>query len=86
MWQRISFAAGTRQAQKDVRVTMPRKTEWISVREAAKELNVSKMTIYRRINDDDLLAVRVGRIIRVRRSSLERYIAENYITGTIVNE
>lgn len=65
---------------------MPRKTEWISVREAAKELNVSKMTIYRRINDDDLLAVRVGRIIRVRRSSLERYIAENYITGTIVNE
>lgn len=67
-------------------MTMPRKTEWISVREAAKELNVSKMTIYRRINDDDLLAVRVGRIIRVRRSSLERYIAENYITGTIVNE
>lgn len=50
----------------------------VSVTQAAAELGVSKMSVYRRIHEGDLPAIRVGRSLRVYRNDLEKYIADAF--------
>ncbi len=46
--------------------------------EVAQILRVSKMTVYRLINQGDLPAVRVGRGYRVREEDVHRYLDARY--------
>jgi excisionase family DNA binding protein len=46
----------------------------LTVAEVAHYLHVVTMTVYRMIDRGDLKAVKVGRVWRVRREDLERYL------------
>lgn len=48
--------------------------QMLTVAEIAAELRVSKMTVYRLVNERQLPSVRVGRSVRVRRSDLDAYL------------
>lgn len=50
---------------------------WLTPEEIATELRVSKMTVYRLLKEEELTYTRVGRGMRVRRTELDRYIADN---------
>lgn len=47
---------------------------WLTVKEIAVMFRVSKMTIYRMVNEDILTSVRVGRSIRVERTAVVQYL------------
>ncbi len=49
----------------------------LSVQEVAKMLNVSKQSIYRLIEDKRLPAYRIGNILRIKKSDVEKFLAEN---------
>jgi PTS system nitrogen regulatory IIA component len=46
----------------------------LTIREVAKYLHVVQLTVYRMIKRGDLKAIKVGRVWRVRREDLERYV------------
>lgn len=50
--------------------------EFLSVPEVASYLRVSKMTVYRLIHADRVIAIRVGRSFRVRTDSVARVARE----------
>ncbi len=52
---------------------------WLSTRDAAWLLGVTTRTLYRFIDDDDLPAYRFGRVLRVKRGDIERYVQEHRI-------
>jgi excisionase family DNA binding protein len=52
---------------------------WLSVQAAAWQLAVVPKTIYRLINNDELPAYRVSRMIRIRAEDLDRYIQSQRI-------
>lgn len=48
---------------------------YLTVKQAADRLQVSKKTIFRRIDDGSLRAIRLGsRTIRIKEDELQRYI------------
>lgn len=47
---------------------------WLSVQQIARDLDLSKMTIYRLIEREELRGYRIGRSIRVRSNDLENYL------------
>lgn len=49
---------------------------WLSVQNAANELEVTTRTIYRFINDGKLTAYRIGRVYRIRRTDLDTFLDE----------
>lgn len=49
--------------------------KYLTVAEVATTLRVSKMTIYRLVDTDDLASIRVGRTIRIPEKAVERYVA-----------
>ena len=49
-------------------------SSWLSVQDAAAELEVATRTIYRFINDGKLAAYRIGRVFRIRRTDLEDFL------------
>jgi excisionase family DNA binding protein len=53
-----------------------RETELISVAEAARLANVSYLTIWRRVRDGSLPALRVGQagVIRIRRDAFNEFL------------
>lgn len=53
--------------------------EWITVYDAARELGVSKMTVYRLVHTGELPAHRIGRGFRIKREVFNAYVA-----GTLV--
>lgn len=50
---------------------------YLTVEEVARELRVSKMTVYRLCHSGDLVNVRVGRGFRIRRSALAAYLSRD---------
>jgi len=46
----------------------------LSPKQVADELNISIWTVYRLIRKGDLVAVRVGRLLRIPESSLEAFL------------
>jgi excisionase family DNA binding protein len=49
---------------------------WVTVAEVAEVMRVSKMTVYRLIQANELRAARIGRSLRIGRADLERYLRE----------
>lgn len=47
---------------------------WLSVQNAAAELEVTTRTIYRFINDGKLAAYRIGRVYRIRRADMQEFL------------
>lgn len=66
-------------------ITQPgRVRPWVTVQEAADELCVSKMTIYRLINDGEIPAFRFGRNIRIPVKPFNAYVTRQRIRpGTL---
>lgn len=54
---------------------------YMTVPEVADELRVSRMTVYRRIHDGELKAVRIGRGLRVAEKDLSALIERAYGEG-----
>ena len=50
------------------------KEEYLTIKEVAAELKVKPPTIWRLIKNNLLIAARVGRVWRIRRSDLEEYL------------
>ena len=55
--------------------------EMLTVAEAAAEVRVSKMTVYRMIHAGELRAIRVGRSFRVRREDWDDYLRRESQAG-----
>ena len=56
-------------------------TQLLTVAEAAAEVRVSKMTVYRMIHSGELRAIRVGRSFRVRREDWNDYLRRESQAG-----
>ena len=52
---------------------------WISTADAARALGITTRTLYRLVNSGDLSAYRFGRMIRIKREDVERFIAASRI-------
>ncbi|HMR94634.1 MAG TPA: helix-turn-helix domain-containing protein [Microthrixaceae bacterium] len=48
--------------------------EWLSTKEAARRLGVTPRTLYRFIDDGQLVAHRMGRVIRVQEAEVADFI------------
>ncbi len=53
---------------------------WLGTREAAEQLGVTLRTLYRLIDDGEIPAYQIGRVIRVRSDDLATYLASARIT------
>ena len=49
-------------------------TGWMSVAEVARELGLINRTVYRLIDEGQLVAYRLGRVIRCRQTDVEAYL------------
>ena len=50
----------------------------ITVKQAAEQMQVSTKTIFRRIEDGSIKAIRLGnKIVRIEQAELDRYISEH---------
>lgn len=59
--------------------------EWLSTAAAAEILGVTPRSVYRFINDGDLPAYRIGRVIRLQRADVDAFIdASRIIPGTLL--
>lgn len=56
-------------------------TEWLTVKEIAGHLRVSKMTIYRLMQDGAIRYTKLGRNYRVRREDYVDYLQANTSQG-----
>jgi excisionase family DNA binding protein len=57
---------------------------WASTADAADYLGLTTRTVYRFINDGELPAYKMGRVIRILRSDLDAFIASRRIApGTL---
>ena len=50
----------------------------LTVNEVADLLRVSRMTVYRLINQGEIAALRVGRIYRLREDDVDTYLSDRY--------
>ena len=48
--------------------------QWLSTADTAAALSVTQRTVYRMIDNGQLAAYRIGRLVRVRRCDLEAYL------------
>ena len=49
-------------------------TEWFNTDNAAAELGIGRVTLYRLINCGQLPAFKIGRVFRVRRADIDAYL------------
>jgi excisionase family DNA binding protein len=52
---------------------------WLSTQEAARRLGVTARTLYRFIDEGDLTAYRLGRVIRLKLSDVDAFIEASRI-------
>ena len=52
---------------------------WLSTKEAAAQLGVTLRSLYRFIDEGDLAAYRFGRVIRLQRADVDRFIEASRI-------
>lgn len=55
-------------------VIAPRPTDLLTVKQVAALLHVSPMTVYRRVHNGELRALKIGRAFRVRRDDATAFI------------
>ena len=53
--------------------------QWMGTQEAARYLGVTPRTLYRFINDGNLPAFKMGRVIRLRQRDLDDFVEANRI-------
>lgn len=54
---------------------MPRDNEtWLGTQEAAKELGITTRTLYRLIDEGQIAAYKLGRVLRIRRADIASYL------------
>ncbi len=59
-------------------------TEWLSTQGAARRLGVTPRTLYRFIDQGELPAYRMGRVIRVKASDVDTFVEAHRIEpGTL---
>ena len=62
----------------------PASSEWLSTQGAAQRLGVTPRTLYRFIDQGELPAYRMGRVIRLKASEVDAYIESTRIEpGTL---
>jgi excisionase family DNA binding protein len=54
-----------------------RESELLSVPQACQYLGMGKSWVYRRIRNQELPSVRLGRIIKIKRSDLDQYLEDH---------
>jgi len=52
---------------------------WLSTKEASEQLGVTLRSLYRFIDEGDLVAYKFGRVIRIQQSDVERFIEASRI-------
>jgi len=52
---------------------------WLSTQDAARRLGVTPRTLYRFIDQGDLVAYRLGRVIRLKLSDVDTFIEKSRI-------
>jgi excisionase family DNA binding protein len=58
--------------------------EWLSTQEAARRLGITTRTLYRFVDQGDLPAYRMGRVIRLQSADVDEFIAGSRIEpGTL---
>ena len=58
--------------------------EWLSTQEAARRLGITTRTLYRFVDQGELAAYRMGRVIRLQASDIDDFIARSRIEpGTL---
>lgn len=58
--------------------------EWLSTADAATALGVTPRTLYRFINNGELVAYRFGRVIRVKQTDIDTFTEQSRIEpGTL---
>jgi excisionase family DNA binding protein len=58
--------------------------EWLSTQEAARRLGITTRTLYRFVDQGDLPAYRMGRVIRLQGADIDAFIASSRIEpGTL---
>lgn len=60
----------------------PSKSSLLNVDGAASSLNVSEKTVRRLIKAGTLKAVRIGRLVRIKNTEIERFIVATAATGS----
>lgn len=58
---------------------MPAGTHWLSTKEASVRLGVTLRSLYRFIDEGELNAYRIGRVIRLMEDDVEEFIASRRI-------
>ena len=52
-------------------------SEFLSIREVMADLKISRQTVYNHIKGGDLVAYRIGRLVRITRGDLLDFIKQN---------
>ena len=58
---------------------MTEQIRWLSTKEAAELLGVTLRSLYRFIDEGDLVAYKFGRVIRIQQTDVERFIQASRI-------
>jgi excisionase family DNA binding protein len=53
---------------------MPDETVWLNTKDAAARLGMTLRTLYRFIDEGDLVAYKFGRVIRIKQEDVDHYI------------
>ena len=53
---------------------------WLSTKEASERLGITLRSLYRFIDEGDLVAYKFGRVIRIQEDDVERFIQASRIT------
>src|SRR5215207_11338156 len=54
-----------------------RDSELLSIPQVCQQLGMGKSWVYRRIHNQEIPSVRLGRIIKIKRSDLDQYLEEH---------
>ena len=58
--------------------------QWLSTQQAADHLGITTRTLYRLIDGGDLVAFKIGRVIRLKQTDVEKFIdASKVQPGTL---
>ena len=58
---------------------MPAEIVWLSTQDAAKRLGITPRTLYRFIDQGELPAYRLGRVIRLKQDDVDQFIESSRI-------
>lgn len=56
---------------------------WVGTKEAATRLGIVLRTLYRLINEGELPAYKMGRVLRIKSSDLDQYVEASAASGKV---